>query len=104
LVTEIQALHDTLRLTTVLVCHELEVLPTGCRLVFLLHEGGLVSFGSPEQVFTASMITRLYGPGLEAVHRGDRHAVVPVANRVASHAPVRSHSVTKPEPERGSWT
>jgi iron complex transport system ATP-binding protein len=104
LVTEIQALHDTLRLTTVLVCHELEVLPTGCRLVFLLHEGRLVSFGSPEQVFTASMIARLYGPGLEAVHRGDRHAVVPVAQRVESHAPVSRHTVTKPEPESGSWT
>jgi iron complex transport system ATP-binding protein len=84
LVREIQALHETLRLTTVLVCHELEVLPSTCRMVFLLHEGRLVSSGPPEKVFTASMVGRLYGPGLEAVHRGGRHAVVPLCRSGAT--------------------
>lgn len=77
LVREIQRLHETLRLTTVLVCHELEVLPSACRSVLVLREGRPFAQGTPEEVFTATTIERLYGPGLEAVHRGGRHAVLP---------------------------
>lgn len=81
LVQAIQALHAELKLTTVLICHELEVLPPGCRSVLLLHEGRQFAQGAPELVFTKPTIARLFGPGLEAMHRRGRHAVVPTGER-----------------------
>ncbi len=77
IVETIQQLHTQTRLTIVLVCHELEVLPPACRQVALLEAGRLVTTGTPEEVFTTDCVTRLYGAGLRAWHRGGRHAVLP---------------------------
>lgn len=65
------------RTTMVLVCHELEVLPACCRRVVLLEQGRVVGDGTPECVLTDARIGAWYGPGLQAVHSGGRHAVVP---------------------------
>ncbi|MCX7826389.1 MAG: ABC transporter ATP-binding protein [Verrucomicrobiae bacterium] len=73
----IQQLHEQTRVTIVLVCHELEVLPPACRRVVLLKDGCAAAEGSPEEVFTDSRIAALYGEGLAVVHRGGRHAVTP---------------------------
>lgn len=66
-----------IRTTMVLVCHELEVLPACCRRVVLLERGRLVGDGAPECVLTDARVGAWYGPGLQAVHIGGRHAVVP---------------------------
>ena len=77
IVETIQQLHAETRLTIVLVCHELEVLPPACRRVALLEAGRLAATGTPEEVLTTERVTGLYGLGLRAWHSGGRHAVLP---------------------------
>ncbi len=73
----IDELHRSLRLTVVLVCHELEVLPTGCERVVVLVGGRVVADGRPEGVLSTDRIGSLYGPGLAVVTGAGRWAVVP---------------------------
>jgi len=77
MVETIQSLYEQTRLAVVLVCHELEVLPAGCRRVVLLNNGQVLDSGSPVEVFTTQRIAELYGAGLAVVHQQGRHAVVP---------------------------
>jgi iron complex transport system ATP-binding protein len=77
IVETVQTLYGQARLTVVLVCHELEVLPTCCQRVVLLNRGRVIATGTPEQVFTSEQVGALYGRGLTAVHQGGRHAVIP---------------------------
>lgn len=79
IVALLSELHGERGLTTVLVCHELEVLPAACRRVVLLAEGRIVADGLPATVLSDERVAALYGPGLRAVHAGGRHAVVPAA-------------------------
>jgi iron complex transport system ATP-binding protein len=67
------------RLSVVLVCHELEVLPPACRQVVLLESGRVAAVGTPQEVFTSERVRSLYGAGLRALHEGGRHAIVPDA-------------------------
>lgn len=73
----VDRLYRTAAVTVVLVCHELEVLPAGCRRVAVLDAGRLHAGGKPEQVFTPEIIEGLYGPGLTVIHNAGRLAVVP---------------------------
>ncbi len=82
LVDLLDGLHDRLRVTTLLVCHELEVIPRACRRVLVLDGGRLLADGRPEEVLTSDCVRRLYGAELGVVHRGGRHATVP-AERAA---------------------
>ncbi len=77
IVETVQTLYTQSRITVVLVCHDLEVLPPACRQVVLLDVGRVAATGSPETVFTSQRVSRLYGAALRAVHQGGRHAVVP---------------------------
>ncbi len=77
IVSLIGDLHEETGTTVVLVCHELEVLPTACREMLLLDRGRAVAGGPPEEVLTGARIASLYGPGLDLVRRGGRLAVVP---------------------------
>ena len=77
IVETVQTLYTQTRISVVLVCHELEVLPPSCRRVVLLDAGRVAATGSPEAVFTTERVTRLYGAALRPVHQGGRHAVVP---------------------------
>ncbi len=77
LVNLLDELHGRLRVTTVLVCHELEVIPRACRRVLVLDEGRLLADGRPEDVLTSDCVRQLYGAELGVVHRGGRHAAVP---------------------------
>jgi ABC-type cobalamin/Fe3+-siderophores transport system ATPase subunit len=78
IVATLDELHEEQRLTTLLVCHELEVIPRCCRRLVVLDCGRPVACGSPDEVLTERRIADLYGPGLRVVHGGGRHAVVPV--------------------------
>ncbi len=77
IVETVEMLYAQTRISVVLVCHELEVLPPACRQVVLLDTGRVAATGSPETVFTTDRVTRLYGATLRPVHQGGRHAVVP---------------------------
>ena len=77
IVETVQALSSRTRRAVILVCHELEVLPTCCARVMLLSEGRVLADGPPEQVFTRQRVETLYGRGLVAVHAGGRHAIIP---------------------------
>lgn len=83
IVTTLDELSRAGDLTIVLVCHELEVLPAGCRRVILLEEGRVVADGPPADVLTTDRVQRLYGSGLDVQHTGGRHMVVPVAKESA---------------------
>lgn len=70
-------LYQSMRLTVVLVCHELEVLPVSCGRVVVLDAGRMIGDGRPSDVLSTDMIASLYGLGLEVVRSGGRWAVVP---------------------------
>jgi iron complex transport system ATP-binding protein len=77
IVETIETLYGQTRLSVILVCHELEVIPPACRQVVLLDAGRVAATGSPDAVFTTERVARLYGATLRPVHEGGRHAVVP---------------------------
>ncbi|MGC8991039.1 MAG: metal ABC transporter ATP-binding protein [Verrucomicrobiia bacterium] len=81
IVETIDQIYMQTRISVVLVCHELEVLPPSCHRVALLESGRLVSDGAPEEVFTETRVTELYGDGLRPWHEAGRHALVPGVHR-----------------------
>jgi iron complex transport system ATP-binding protein len=81
LVTTLDELHRELQLPMLIVCHELEVIPPCCRRVVLLDQGRIADDGSPDTVFTADRMRRLYGVPLAVEHRTGRHLVVPTPSQ-----------------------
>ena len=77
IVTTIQQLQVETALTVMLVCHELEVLPSACRRVVLLDHGRVSATGAPECLFTPARIVSLFGVKLPVAHEGGRHAILP---------------------------
>jgi ABC-type cobalamin/Fe3+-siderophores transport system ATPase subunit len=77
MVEAIDDLYRSQRLTVILVCHELEVLPPCCDRVLLMRDGRLVADGVPESVLTTARIAELYGPGLEVSRGAGRWAILP---------------------------
>jgi iron complex transport system ATP-binding protein len=75
----VEDLYTSMRMTVLLVCHELEVLPPGCSRVAVLRDGCLIADGRPERVLTDELLESMYGPGLSVLHEAGRHAVVPGA-------------------------
>lgn len=79
IVQTLDELYAETKLTILLVCHELEVLPQSCRRLAILDRGQLIATGEPTQVLTDERIASLYGPGLSIHHVGGRHMVIPAA-------------------------
>jgi iron complex transport system ATP-binding protein len=77
IVAIIEELYHAMRLTVVLVCHELEALPASCGRVVVLSNGQVIADGLPGEVLSTAMIESLYGPGLSVVRGAGRWAVVP---------------------------
>lgn len=77
IVTVMEELYRQMHMTVVLVCHELEVIPSCCRRVVLLEAGRITADGVPEDVLTDERIASLYGGSLVVVHNGERHAIIP---------------------------
>jgi ABC-type cobalamin/Fe3+-siderophores transport system ATPase subunit len=77
IVAIIDRLQSETGIAIVLVCHELEALPSSCRRVILLQNGRPAGSGAPEEVFRKEQMIHLFGPGLRAVHFNGRHAVLP---------------------------
>jgi iron complex transport system ATP-binding protein len=83
IVQTLDELYAETKLTILLVCHELEVLPQSCTRLAILDHGTLVATGDPTEVLTDERIASLYGPGLTVRHTGGRHMVTPTTE--ASH-------------------
>jgi iron complex transport system ATP-binding protein len=83
IVSTLETLYAETRLTILLVCHELEVIPACSRHLLLLQSGRAAAEGTPEEVLTNQRIASLYGGGLRVVHGAGRHAVIPTGE--ASH-------------------
>ncbi len=64
-------------LTILLVCHELEVLPSCCNRIAIIDSGELVADGSPGDVLSEEMIRSLYGLGFDLLAGNGRYVVVP---------------------------
>jgi iron complex transport system ATP-binding protein len=79
IVRVIEDLHESTKVTIMLVCHELEVLPRCCRRVAVLRQGSLIADGAPEDTLTDQLLESLYGPGLSVLPIDHRYAVVPGA-------------------------
>jgi iron complex transport system ATP-binding protein len=77
IVDTIETLYCQGEMAVVLVCHELEVLPPSCSEIVLLQHGKVAATGSPVEVFDSARVRSLFGPGLEVIHHGGRHATVP---------------------------
>jgi ABC-type cobalamin/Fe3+-siderophores transport system ATPase subunit len=77
LVATLDSLHRELGLATLLVCHELEVIPPACRRVLVLDAGRCAADGPPEDALTAAQLEDLFGVRLSVLHGAGRHAVAP---------------------------
>ena len=78
IVATLQSLHEDSGLTIILVCHELEVIPTCSERLLVLQDGAIMADGRPETVLTSQLVETLYGSRLRLVGAGGRYAAVPV--------------------------
>ena len=78
IVATLQSLHEGSELTIILVCHELEVIPTCSGRLLVLQGGQIIADGRPEAVLTPQLVDALYGSRLKLVTTSGRYAAVPV--------------------------
>lgn len=78
IVATLQSLHEDAGLTILLVCHELEVMPTCSGRLLVLQGGAIMADGRPETVLTSQLVETLYGSRLRLIDAGGRYAAVPV--------------------------
>jgi ABC-type cobalamin/Fe3+-siderophores transport system ATPase subunit len=80
IVETLERLHEELELTTLLVCHELEIIPPCARRLLVFREGKCVADGPPEEVLTCRLVEALYGSRLRLIRPGGRYAAVPAGD------------------------
>jgi iron complex transport system ATP-binding protein len=78
IVETLERLHVEAGLTIVLVCHELEAIPTCCRRLLVLRNGRVMADGPPADVLTPQRIEVLYGSRLRLLSSGNRYSAVPI--------------------------
>lgn len=84
IVATLQGLHKNSRLTIILVCHELEVLPECVGRLLVLQNGKIAANGRPASIMTQGLLETLYGTGtrLQLMLLNGRYAAVPVGGCV----------------------
>jgi ABC-type cobalamin/Fe3+-siderophores transport system ATPase subunit len=65
-------LHRVTGVAVVMVTHEVHHLPPCCDRMLLLRDGRVVARGAPSEVFTAALLSELYGCRMEISRRGGR--------------------------------
>lgn len=70
-------LHGRFGVTIVLVCHDLEAIPTHTRQLLVLCRGQVLASGTPNEVLDQTLVRELYGEGLTVVRRGSRFVLAP---------------------------
>jgi ABC-type cobalamin/Fe3+-siderophores transport system ATPase subunit len=78
IVATLEQLHAESRLTILLVCHELEVIPACASRLLLLQKGEVVADGRPEQVLTPERVESLNGTRRRMVAQKGRFGAMPV--------------------------
>jgi iron complex transport system ATP-binding protein len=78
IVAILHSLHKNSQMTIVLVCHELEVIPSCCLRLLVLQNGAIVADGPPDAILTNQLVESLYGTRLQLVASGGRYAAAPV--------------------------
>jgi len=68
----IDRLYQQTRITIILVSHETNLLPAGCRRIILLHEGKVLADDTAENVFASDALESAYQCRLETVDVGQR--------------------------------
>ncbi|MBN1975749.1 MAG: ABC transporter ATP-binding protein [Sedimentisphaerales bacterium] len=72
-ITEIiDKLHIMTKITILMVSHETNLLPTGCKRAVLLHKGNLVTDGDMDKVLTSNQFEQAYGCQFETISLGGR--------------------------------
>lgn len=77
IVDTLQQLYEQTRVTAVLVCHELEVIPVCAHRLLVLRDGKIIADGRPDSLLTHQFVESLYGPRLRLVQSGGRYAAAP---------------------------
>ena len=72
----IDQLYQANKMTVLMVCHEVNLLPKGCERVVLLHEGGVVADGNKDSVINSTAIKDAYQCDIETVRIGGRDYVI----------------------------
>jgi len=65
----VKRIHDSRRLTTLFVTHDLNSLPVACDRMVLMKEGLIWSEGSPHELLTDDNLSRLYDMPISAVEK-----------------------------------
>jgi len=65
----VKRIHDSRRLTTLFVTHDLNTLPVACDRVVLMKEGLIWSEGSPDELLTDDNLSRLYDMPISVVEK-----------------------------------
>jgi ABC-type cobalamin/Fe3+-siderophores transport system ATPase subunit len=63
----VRRIHDTRRLTTLFVTHDLASLPAACTRVLLMKSGRIIADGAPSKVLSDDNLSELYGVPLAEV-------------------------------------
>lgn len=77
IIQTIQQLYETTKISVLLVCHELEVLPPCCKRIVLMENGKIIVEGEPLKVFSPERIKSLYGIDSRLIQTGARYVVAP---------------------------
>jgi ABC-type cobalamin/Fe3+-siderophores transport system ATPase subunit len=72
ILTLIQELHNRLRLTTLMVTHDLNSLPEVSTRIAFMKEGRLIWEGDAAQALSASRLTELYGTRITITSHGGK--------------------------------
>ena len=73
-VSAIETVHAAENVTTVMVCHEPDVIPPSCDGLLLLDEGKVLAAGPQADVLRDENISRLFGTRIHVVWAGSREA------------------------------
>ena len=72
----IDKLYQTNKMTVLMVCHEINVLPQNCNRIILLHDGKVVADGDKANVINSQAIKDAYQCEIQTVRIGDRDYVI----------------------------
>jgi len=72
----VKQIHDSRRLTTLFVTHNLSCLPVACDQVVLMKEGLIWDEGSPGELLTDDNLSQLYNMSISAVEKRRREAIL----------------------------
>lgn len=77
IVKTIQNLYEHMKMTIIMVCHELEVIPPCCSQFIILNNGKVLDKGKPREVLTNKCISSLYGSGFNVQYQSGRYILIP---------------------------